>query len=309
MDASDQCFEAVRYAGLMLPTEQTKFTLFHVRNVIPESLWDLESGPDLRFRVTGFHAWEIQQQKMIEAFMDQANRLLTSMGHPAANILHVVRDKRRGIARDIAAEARENYHALVMGRRGISELKDLILGSTADKVLNHVQDVSVWVVGESPAPGRVLVALDGSEAALRALDYVGDMLRGTNVEVLLLYVSRGLGFLESGLDELLLIDEEKRWLSDARQALRATETSMDLRFQECIRRLAQKGLDPDRMEARIVRGSHSRSGTIVEEARLGGFGTIVVGRRGLSRVEEFIMGRVSNKVMQLARDIAVWVVH
>jgi hypothetical protein len=35
---------------------------------------------------------------------------------------------------------------------------------------------------------------------------------------------------------------------------------------------------------------------------------IVVGRRGLSRVEEFFMGRVSDKVLQLAKEMAVWVV-
>jgi nucleotide-binding universal stress UspA family protein len=47
----------------------------------------------------------------------------------------------------------------------------------------------------------------------------------------------------------------------------------------------------------------------VEEAQKNGFGTIVIGRRGLSKVRQFMMGRVSNKVLQLARDLAVWVVN
>jgi nucleotide-binding universal stress UspA family protein len=46
----------------------------------------------------------------------------------------------------------------------------------------------------------------------------------------------------------------------------------------------------------------------VEEARNSSCGTIVMGRRGLSRVEEFFMGRVSKKVLQLAKWNAVWVV-
>jgi len=33
-----------------------------------------------------------------------------------------------------------------------------------------------------------------------------------------------------------------------------------------------------------------------------------VGRRGLSRIQEFYMGRVGNKVMQMAREMAIWVV-
>jgi nucleotide-binding universal stress UspA family protein len=48
--------------------------------------------------------------------------------------------------------------------------------------------------------------------------------------------------------------------------------------------------------------------SIVEEARARNFSTIVVGRRGLSRVEEFFIGRVSNKIVHMARDKAVWVV-
>jgi hypothetical protein len=46
----------------------------------------------------------------------------------------------------------------------------------------------------------------------------------------------------------------------------------------------------------------------MEEATKGGYGTIVVGRRGVSKVYEFLMGRVSNKVIQMAKDQAVWVV-
>ena len=43
--------------------------------------------------------------------------------------------------------------------------------------------------------------------------------------------------------------------------------------------------------------------------REGGYGTIVVGRRGLSKVYEFFMGRVSDKVLHLAKDMAVWIVE
>ena len=52
----------------------------------------------------------------------------------------------------------------------------------------------------------------------------------------------------------------------------------------------------------------TKSDAIVKEANEGGYGTIVVGRRGLSRVREFFIGRVSMKVIQLARKHAVWVV-
>jgi nucleotide-binding universal stress UspA family protein len=77
---------------------------------------------------------------------------------------------------------------------------------------------------------------------------------------------------------------------------------------EALGKLEKIGFSRDRVTTKIVTGVASRAKAIVEEAKAGGYGTIVVGRRGLSRVEEFFMGRVSNKVIQLAKEMAVWVV-
>jgi nucleotide-binding universal stress UspA family protein len=78
-------------------------------------------------------------------------------------------------------------------------------------------------------------------------------------------------------------------------------------FQQGIRNLERHGIEPDRVTTRVVTGVKSRAAAVVEEAKKGGYGTIVVGRRGLSKVEEFVMGRVSNKVLQLAKQAAIWV--
>ena len=50
------------------------------------------------------------------------------------------------------------------------------------------------------------------------------------------------------------------------------------------------------------------AGTIVNMAEEGGWGTIVLGRKGWSSVSDFFMGRVSNKIIHLAKELAVWVV-
>jgi nucleotide-binding universal stress UspA family protein len=38
------------------------------------------------------------------------------------------------------------------------------------------------------------------------------------------------------------------------------------------------------------------------------FGTVVVGRHGVSKAEEFLFGSVSNKIIHHAKDYTVWVV-
>jgi nucleotide-binding universal stress UspA family protein len=39
-----------------------------------------------------------------------------------------------------------------------------------------------------------------------------------------------------------------------------------------------------------------------------GAGTIIVGRRGSTGVEEFVMGRVTRKILHLAYNKAIWIV-
>ena len=79
-------------------------------------------------------------------------------------------------------------------------------------------------------------------------------------------------------------------------------------FEEATSRLEKAGFGGKQITTRTATGVLSRAGAIIEKALKGGYGTVVVGRRGLSEVEEFSMGRVSNKVIHMAKELAVWVV-
>ncbi len=49
--------------------------------------------------------------------------------------------------------------------------------------------------------------------------------------------------------------------------------------------------------------------TILDVQQEGGFGTLIVGRRGLTKGEEFLFGSVSSKLVHNAKNCAVWVVQ
>jgi nucleotide-binding universal stress UspA family protein len=134
--------------------------------------------------------------------------------------------------------------------------------------------------------------MDTSEEATKVLDFAGSMMDITDCQVKLLHVIRGL----------------ESWTAEASEELRTAEIAATTLLQESIDRLERAGLNRDRISTEIRSGAASRAESIVEEARNAGCGTIVVGRRGLSRVKEFFMGRVSKKVLQLAKWNAVWVV-
>jgi len=306
VDASQHSFEAVRYVGQIVPPEGSAVTLLHVFDPIPESFYDLESVPSFRHQVIGVHAWEVQQKRNMEKFMEQAGRLLESRGYPRASIAAVIKEREVGIARDIVKEAGRGYDALVVGRKGMSPLKDLVMGSIANRLVSHVAQPPVWVIGDHPDTSRVLIAMDSSDGARRALEYVSRLWGRDHPELLLFHVTRGVESLMPTYEEALL---ESEWLDRARDQFKRAETAMMSVLKDASRYLERQGADAGRISTKISAGARSRAAAIIEEARQGGYGTIVLGRRGISRVEEFIMGRVSSKVLQLAPKMAVWVVH
>jgi len=79
-------------------------------------------------------------------------------------------------------------------------------------------------------------------------------------------------------------------------------------FEEAKRRLFDYGFKPDQIKTKVISGVSSVSRAIVQEAEKGGYSPIVIGRRGLSKFQEFFMGSVSNQVIQLGIEQAVWMV-
>ena len=59
----------------------------------------------------------------------------------------------------------------------------------------------------------------------------------------------------------------------------------------------------------VVIGAQSRAKAIAQKAKADDYGVIAMGRRGRSQVNDFFIGRVTNKVIHIARDRSVWVVR
>ena len=91
---------------------------------------------------------------------------------------------------------------------------------------------------------------------------------------------------------------EKAVWEDARKLI---EPSME----KAKARLADVGLNDDDIILKIVTGVPSRAKALVEEAKNANCGSIIVGRTGISRVEDFNIGRVCQKVLHRAKDIVL----
>ena len=309
VDGSGQSLETVRYLGRLLSEDRTEVTLFHVMYWMPESFWDFASDSGVRHKMLELGSWKSRERAFIEDFMERASRVLHQAGYPSNRVSIRVEERRVGIARDILREANNGYAAVALGRHGWSPLEGLILGSVAQKVVNHTWRMPVWIVGGQPDPGKILVAMDRSEAAVRTFICVTDYLGLQNKDLLLFHVIRkpDMPRLESKLSF-----PGSRWFESVEKVWKETadcekEIMLSL-FGQRIKSLEQTGGDVSRIKSKISTGGSSRAGSVVAEAEEGNYGTIVVGRRGHSRVEAFLMGRVSSKVLHLAKDRAVLMV-
>lgn len=127
---------------------------------------------------------------------------------------------------------------------------------------------------------KILLAMDGSDASIRTVDYPGETLQGYDCEVTLIHVIRS---------------EEKEFVEKA-------EKSMAPVFAMAKSRLESWGFGPRRIRTKVITGAMSRAGEIVREARDGGYSTIMIGRRRFPKAREYFMGRISNKVIQLTAE-------
>ncbi len=286
VDGSDQAFEAVRYVSRLFPPNRMEVVLFHVMTKVPESFWDIEKEPTFRDNVAATGAWESRQKKKIQEFMEKARCLFLDQRVPEDAVGIKIQERKVGIARDIIHESQKDYDGVVVGRWGMSMLKDFLWGSVANKLIGGLIHIPLCVVGGTPQIGKILVAIDASEGAMKAVDYVGAMVDNSHGELTIFHAIRDFGTEE----------------------LHRAEKYMESVFEEASGHLEDAGFNRNQIAVKMVTGAHSRAAAIITEALQGGYGTIVVGRRGLTNVEEFIMGRVSNKVIHMAREMAVWVV-
>ena len=146
---------------------------------------------------------------------------------------------------------------------------------------------------------NILIAVDESENARRAVLYVAQLLEGAaGFSITILHVIN-----EPEEDYFPAIDEKEKWLSQYKK-------KVDKMLEDYRQILIKKGFDQNAVSVRSpVRYCPSMAQCILQERDETEYSTVVVGRQGLSRSEEFLFGSVSSKIVNYARNCTVWVVE
>jgi len=146
---------------------------------------------------------------------------------------------------------------------------------------------------------NILIAVDESENAKRAVLYVRDLLTGLEG----FHISIITIIPEPSEDYFASDDEKSLWIEQTQaKAQKVLEGFRQLFIQGKFRE--------ENVATHIVfKECISIGECILDEQKKRSCGTVVIGRRGISKKEEFIFGSTSNKILHSAKDCSIWVIE
>lgn len=160
---------------------------------------------------------------------------------------------------------------------------------------------------------RILVAVDGSEHSARALHYVGTLLRDTrDVQVTLFHVLKPMprellehGGSEDPAEEVRLA---KKLQEDQENWVRAESLFEHPILLTALELFGKTGFPLDRVTLRFGH-EDDIAHTILDEARTGGYQTIVVSRQSSKRMKLFFGGGITDQLVRSASGYTLWIVE
>jgi len=266
VDGSRFSFQNIEVAADIAEKFNSKVTVLHVvPHVIahPPKEYTQQVSDSVRKEMEN---WFLQRgkQALEEAKMLFAERtlkveaLLEQFTDPAETILKVAREKKSDL--------------IVVGSRGTGEIEDFALGSVAEKVCRYAE-CTVLIVKGGRRISRILVAVDGSKHAQKAIEHTVQMALKYNATVTLLNVAQT-------IYPYLTSDGAKK-------------------IGELIVSAAAKHVKELKVDERVEIGRPAK--IILDIAKNENYDLIALGSRGLNPAMSFLLGSVSDIVARYAQ--------
>jgi nucleotide-binding universal stress UspA family protein len=267
IDGSTSCLRARELTAIIARKFNSKITLVHVVShdfMHPEHKANYQLPPEIMQKIDAVYmkAGEKILRTAEEVFKEEGLQvepiLIRRAEDPADSILNLSKERL--------------FDLIIMGNRAETHAEPFELGSTSEKIALYSK-IPVLIVKKKTKLGKILVAIDGSKQATKALGYVSVIARKFNSKVTLLHVAESK---LANLEPEAVKKISEKILFDAATEIKDVEI--------------QKGL---------VFGNPAES--IIQLARKENYDLIVLGSRGLSSVKRYLLGSVSEDVTWHAR--------
>jgi nucleotide-binding universal stress UspA family protein len=292
--------QAVRYvARTSSAADDVRYILFNIQVPVPKMfLAGAEKNSKVRSEVNRLIQKNAENAACV---VDDLKALMVEEGISPSRVEVVTAPLAAGMAKDILYRAEEGAcHAIVLARRGLTPSADFFVGTTAAKVVEHALEIPVWIVGGEMTSMKILMAVDGSENSFRQLKHLVNMVGKTRqlrltlfhvVPFLRHYYPLDFERQNPALQEIVQEEDKKR---------------MEHFYKRAETMLTQTGLKKSQIRIKTHTRSHDVSTAILDEARVGKYDTVVIGRRG--EREAVFSGRIAMRLVQKISNPALWVV-
>jgi nucleotide-binding universal stress UspA family protein len=194
-----------------------------------------------------------------------------------------------------------SYDSLLIGRRGMGRLGELLLGSVSAELLCRCHETPVWLLDGDVASSRFLLAVHSSLGSLSAADHLAFILSGCPEAEIFIYHSFA-----------LFGSAPVAPLKDFEERLGKDWCGKHLDFETCLYQahtdiLLANGMAGQQIRPLPPHRDFEVGHDLLRQAKQHGCGTIVVGRRGPTEAKG-LLGGVSDRIIRHAENLAVWIV-
>ncbi|MGD2015483.1 MAG: universal stress protein [Desulfobacterales bacterium] len=301
VDDSRHSKNAVRYAARIREVlKNMEFTLLHVQPTISQYLLDeAKKSPKAYAELEKVNRKNAETANhLLENYREQ----MMALGVAETDIQLYTQPRALGVAKDILEFSMAgNFDAIIMGRRGLSGLQDVFIGSVSANVVGHLTDTPIWLIDEEGTLQDILIAVDGSENSLKAVDHLA-LMTAKNVDVKISFFH-----VTPKLKDFCPVDFEETQTEALEEIIRKGDKEcIDQFFSHAKKRLLEAGIQENQIKFKVSEGLFRVGKAVLDEYRQGNFGTLIVGSRGMNR--KYFTGSVSRYLINEFSEGALWVV-
>jgi len=267
-DFSDEAHEALLYARAFARAFQSELIALHVVPDFSPVLYDaaLVVQTELARRVVEVKREAEEKLAKLGKTRGLKFKALVKAGNAAKKILETAEE--------------ENVDLIVIGRRGLSAVERLFIGSVANQVLRHASVPLLLTKKKTGKPRfkKILVPTDFSEQEERERDFAWKLAKGFGAEINLLHVLE---------------------LHDYAFSPQALDKMFDVVMQR-LRRREKKEKEDIKVTEDVYRAVNAAVG-IVDYAHTHEFDLIVISTCVQGKLERFFLGSTTEKVISYSR--------
>jgi len=282
VDGSEFSNRAIEAVGTLFHQSVKELRLIHVMDDLHLKQGLKKEGVKARNMKKILGALEKDAKKILETSKHKAALAISqSTTKPFASIKTVL--GRGHVTEAIINEAeKRNADIIVMGSRGLSDIKGYLMGSVSRKVLVHAPCSVLTVKDPLPKMSRSLLAVDGSNASKRAATFLKNWIRPSSLSIHVLSVVPN--FLTDIAPKML----SKNHLKALTQPFQIRAKELTIQYREFFLKEGYK------ITTEVQSGDPKK--VILNSLEKKRTNLAILGTKGLTGPERFQMGSVSEGV-------------